>query len=158
DRGTHYFLGVSDLLDLAKSPKEHNILYRNNGDGTFTDVTEKAGLKGLGWGGDIAVFDYNEDGYLDVLVTNMFGRCQLYRNHRHGTHTEGTPGSLGETALGGAGCKAFGSNNDGRLDLFIVAMHSDMWVTVADSDTAIITENRKYGSFLGPLAVASIKA
>ena len=58
-----------------------NVLYRNNGDGTFTDVTEKAGLKGKGWGGDVAVFDYNEDGHLDLLVTNMFGASQLYRNN-----------------------------------------------------------------------------
>ena len=69
-----YHPGGADLWALAGSPKEHNILYHNNGNGTFTDVTQKAGLASKGWCGDVAVFDYDEDGYLDVLVTNMFGR------------------------------------------------------------------------------------
>jgi hypothetical protein len=42
------------------------------------DVTEKSGLKGTGWAADVAIFDYDEDGYLDVVVTNMFGAAQLY--------------------------------------------------------------------------------
>ena len=52
---------------MAGSPVEYNILYHNNGNGTFTDVTAKSGLKGKGWGGDVAIFDYNKDGYLDLL-------------------------------------------------------------------------------------------
>ena len=69
-----FFAGLNNLFDVAKSPREYNILYHNNKDGTFTDVTEKSGLKGLGWSSDAAVFDYNGDGHLDVLITNMFGR------------------------------------------------------------------------------------
>src|SRR5262249_22161406 len=78
---SHHYAGLGSLAELARCPKEYNLLYHNNGDGTFTDVTEKAGLKGKGWGGDVAVFDYNEDGWPDLLVTNMFGASQLYRNN-----------------------------------------------------------------------------
>src|SRR5262249_44580858 len=59
--------------------------------------------------------------------------------------------ALGRTSFGAVGCKAFDFNNDGRLDLFIVDMHSDMWVINADSQTLIIDEKRKYSSILGPL-------
>jgi hypothetical protein len=115
---------------------EFNILYHNNGDGTFTDVTDKAGLKGKGWGGDVAVFDYDEDGYLDLLVTNMFGRSQLYHNNRDGTFTDVTRTVLGRTSFGAIGSKVFDFNNDGKLDLLIVDMHSDMWMRPEDDPDA----------------------
>src|SRR5256885_8582970 len=105
-RGGNYE-GKADLGDVMTSPKESNTLYRNNGDGTFTDVTEKAGLRGRGWSGDVAAFDYDEDGHLDLLVANMFGRSWLYRNNGDGTFTEVGAGVLGRTSWGGTGCKAF---------------------------------------------------
>jgi hypothetical protein len=77
---------------------------------------------------DAGVFDYDEDGYLDVLVTNMFGASQLYHNEGNGTFVEVTRQTLGRTPWGGMGCKAFDCNNDGRLDVYIVDMHSDMWL------------------------------
>jgi hypothetical protein len=128
EKASHYFPGFPDFWQMATAPTESNILYRNNGDGTFTDVTAKAGLKGSGWGGDVAVFDYNEDGRLDLLVTNMFGASQLYRNNGDGTFTDVTREVLGRTSWGAIGCKAFDFNNDGHLDLFISDMHSDMWL------------------------------
>jgi len=122
-----YYTGVVDIYDLARSPKEYNVLYRNNRDGTFSDVTERAGMKGRGWGGDVAVFDYDEDGQMDLLVTSMFGRSQLYRNNGNGTFSDVTMKALGPTSFGSIGAKVFDFNNDGRLDLCIVDMHSDMW-------------------------------
>ena len=151
DQQGRYYPGVKDLFGLARSPKEYNVLYHNNRDGTFTNVTDKSGLKGLGWGGDVAVFDFDEDGWMDLAVTNMFGRSQLYRNNRDGTFSDVSREALGRTSFGAVGCKAFDFNNDGRLDLFIVDMHSDMWVINADSQTLIIDEKRKYSSILGPL-------
>src|SRR5262249_61494523 len=124
DASSRYYPGPASLLALGMAPIEYNILYHNNGDGTFTDVTEKAGLKGLGWGGDVAVFDFDEDGWPDVLITNMFGRSQLYRNNK-GVFTDVTEKKLGRTSWGGIGAKAFDFNNDARLDLFITDMHSD---------------------------------
>jgi hypothetical protein len=128
-RGSHYYPGVPEFEQLAASPVEYNVLYHNNGNGTFTDVTEKAGLKGKGWGGDVAVFDYDEDGRPDLLVTNMFGASQLYHNNGNGTFSDVTKDVLGRTSWGAIGCKAFDFNNDGRLDLMISDMHSDMWLT-----------------------------
>jgi enediyne biosynthesis protein E4 len=149
-----YYPGAETLADLAGSPKEYNVLYHNNGDGTFTDVTEKAGLKGQGWGGDVAVFDYDGDGRLDLLVTNMFGRSQLYHNNGDGTFTEVTRETLGRTSWGAIGCKAFDFNNDGRLDLLIVDMHSDMWMPL-DNPPLLVNlikrdHKKKYPRVTGP--------
>jgi enediyne biosynthesis protein E4 len=128
-----------------------NPLYRNNGDGTFTDVTEKAGLAGRGWGGDVAVFDYNDDGKLDLFVTNMFGASQLYRNNGDGSFTDVTKETLGRTSWGAIGCKAFDYDNDGRLDLFIADMHSDMWMPpTVDPRTTTDNLKIKYDKVTGP--------
>jgi hypothetical protein len=149
DQADKYFTGKPDLFQVAASPKEFNILYRNNGNGTFTDVTEKSGLKGLGWAADVAVFDFDDDGFLDVLITNMFGRSQLYHNNGNGTFTDVTLETLGRTPWGGMGAKVFDFNNDGKLDLFIVDMHSDMW-TPPDLDLSKVDEKRKYSYVTGP--------
>jgi enediyne biosynthesis protein E4 len=126
----NYYEGKESLADLMTSPKEHNILYRNDGKGSFTEVTDAAGLRGRGWAGDVAVFDYDEDGYLDLFVPSMFGRGQLYRNSGHGTFTDVTAETLGKTSHGAIGTKVFDYDGDGRLDLFVVDMHSDMWTGI----------------------------
>src|SRR5262249_239365 len=126
DAGSRYYLGPASLTKLVTMPREHNILYHNNGDGTFTDVTEKAGLQGDGWSGDVARFGYDGDGFLDLLVTNMFGTSHLFHNNGNGTFTEVTADALGKTSFGAIGAKAFDFNNDGKLDLLLVDMHSDM--------------------------------
>jgi hypothetical protein len=152
---SRYFPGTTSLRDLGRAPLEYNILYRNNGDGTFTDVTEKAGLKGKGWGGDVVVFDYNNDGYLDLLVTNMFGRSQLYRNNGNGTFTDVTQDVLKRTSFGAIGARAFGANNDGRLDLLIVDMHSDMWLPPEEDPLPAANKLdlfKKYPQFTGAWA------
>ena len=125
------------------SPREYNILYRNNGDRTFTDVTDAAGLRGRGWAGDVAVFDYDEDGFLDLFVPSMFGRGQLYRNSGHGTFSDVTRETLGqEPSHGAIGTKVFDYDGDGRLDLFVVDMHSDMWMGL-DLQTALAKTQRR---------------
>src|SRR5207249_1422944 len=74
DPKQRYWRGKEVLTrELMNCPPESNVLYHNNGDGTFTDVTEKSGLKGRGWSGAVVVLDFNDDGHLDVLITNMFG-------------------------------------------------------------------------------------
>ena len=123
-----YYPGKLNIGELMGSEREFNILYRNDGKGKFVDVTEQSGLKGLGWAADVAVFDFDGDGFLDVAITNMFGRAQLYRNKRNGTFVEVTKEVLGRTSCGGMGIHAFDFNNDGKLDLFMVDMHSDMWM------------------------------
>jgi len=148
DRTAHYYVGEADFWDLAASPKEFNLFYLNNGDGTFTDATGSAGLKGQGWGGDVAVFDYDADGWPDLFVTNMFGRSQLYRNGGKGRFQDVTAAVLPKTSWGAIGAKAFDYDNDGRLDLFIADMHSDMWMG-PDATLAEIEETKKYAHVTG---------
>jgi enediyne biosynthesis protein E4 len=146
--------GKGSLGSLMTSPVEYNILYHNNGDGTFTDVTAKAGLRGRGWAGDVAVFDYNDDGFLDLFVPSMFGRGQLYRNNGDGTFTDVTAETLGPTPHGAIGSKVFDYDGDGRLDLFVVDMHSDMWMGLDSRHTsqelATQTQHRRFLSPAGP--------
>ena len=91
-------------------------------------MTAGAGLRGRGWAGDVAVFDYDEDGLLDLFVPSMFGRGQLYSNGGNGTFSDVTAEALGKTSHGAIGSKVFDYDGDGRLDLFVVDMHSDMWM------------------------------
>src|SRR5438094_3049954 len=152
DKAAHYYPGEADFWKMAMSPKEYNVLYHNNKDGTFTEVTEKAGLKGKGWGGDVAVFDYDEDGKLDLFVTNMFGASQLYRNNGDGTFTDVTKEVLGRTSWGAIGSKVFDFNNDGHLDLYVVDMHSDMWLpTNVDPRKTDRDLKKKYPHVGGPM-------
>ena len=95
-----------------------NLLYRNNGDGTFTDVTEKAGVGDRGWGMGCVFGDYDNDGDPDLYITN-YGPNVLYRNDGDGTFTDVTEGAgVGDDRWGSAA--AFGDyDNDGDLDLYV---------------------------------------
>jgi len=104
---------------LDKSdPRYWNHLYRNNRDGTFTDVTEKAGLRGTGYGMGVASADYDNDGFPDVLVTT-YGGAYLYHNNRDGTFSDVTK-QTGLLTEGWTASAAFlDYDNDGLLDIFI---------------------------------------
>ena len=101
-------------------PDAGNRLYRNNRDGTFTDVTEKAGLKDAGWAMGVCVGDYNNDGFDDLFVT-YYGQNRLYRNTGNGTFTDVTEkaGLLQPGIHYASGCTFIETNRNGLLDLFV---------------------------------------
>jgi len=115
----------ASLPAMSKSGAEFwNRLYRNNRDGTFSDVTQKAGLAGEGYSMGAAVGDYNNDGNEDLFVAGVHGN-HLYRNNGNGTFTDVTQqaglagsGSLGRPAWSVAACW-IDYDNDGHLDLFV---------------------------------------
>lgn len=111
-------------------PEYWNRLYHQKADGSFEDVTEKAGLQGVGYGMGVAVGDYDNDGYEDLFVT-AYGGNRLYHNNGNGTFTDVT-----ETAgVGGSGWSSSAAwvdlDNDGLLDLVVVRYvtwdFSDIW-------------------------------
>jgi hypothetical protein len=101
------------------TPRLPNRLYRNRGDGTFEDVTKKAGVEGSGFGVMAAAADYDNDGHIDLFVVNV-GRSILYRNRGDGTFEDVTA----KAGLGQEGTSVAATfldyDNDGNLDLFLV--------------------------------------
>ncbi|HEX3435248.1 MAG TPA: VCBS repeat-containing protein, partial [Pseudacidobacterium sp.] len=112
------------LERLPEGAPPTNHLYHNNHDGTFTDVTAKAGLTATGWGQGVCVADYDNDGWEDIYIT-YYGKNRLYHND-HGVFTEVAEraGVAGSGKAWGTGCAFVDYNRDGRLDL-IVANYVD---------------------------------
>ncbi|MDE0087197.1 MAG: CRTAC1 family protein [Candidatus Poribacteria bacterium] len=101
----------------ANLPK--NLLYQNNGDGTFTDVTLKAGVGDTGYGVGCAAADINNDGYPEIYITN-FGSNRLYYNNGDGTFTDITEKAGVGDKRWGTGCAFLDYNLDGYVDLYVV--------------------------------------
>ena len=122
-----FFANGADLATMKKPPAQYsNRLFRNNGDGTFTDVTTKAGLTGTGFDVGVAVGDYDNDGHPDLFVAGAHGNT-LYHNNGDGTFTDVTS----KAGLDKSNDPEYGPmfavaaawvdvNNDGLLDLFVV--------------------------------------
>ena len=120
-----YVVNGAAIPSLEKDgPQYKNRLYHNNGDGTFTDVTDKAGVGGSGYGMGVAIGDYDNDGWPDIFLANVTGN-QLFHNNGDGTFTDVTA----KAGVGGGTYKGrkmwsvsaawLDYNNDGLLDLFV---------------------------------------
>jgi hypothetical protein len=117
------FLVNGTRLDgVAGASPPTNRLYHNNGDSTFTDVTQKAGLVRTGWGQSVCVGDYDSDGSTDLFISG-FGKNALYRNNGNGTFTEVAEkaGVANNRTRWGSGSAFLDYDRDGRLDLFVAS-------------------------------------
>jgi enediyne biosynthesis protein E4 len=119
------------LEGFPKGQEPHSHLFKNNRDGTFTDVTEKAGLAHTGWGQGVCIGDYDNDGYEDLFVS-YFGKNVLYHNNGNGTFSDVTDkaGVGGNGKRWNSGCAFVDYDRDGKLDLF-VANYIDMDLATA---------------------------
>jgi hypothetical protein len=117
-----FLVNGSSFDPAVRDRKPTSYLFRNNRDGTFTDVTAKAGLTHSGWGQACAVGDFDNDGFDDLFVT-YWGHNVLYRNNGDGTFTDVSvkAGVAGTGDRWGAGCCFLDYDRDGRLDLFVAS-------------------------------------
>ncbi|MGE5110927.1 MAG: CRTAC1 family protein [Acidobacteriaceae bacterium] len=161
----------------GKEPINH--LFKNNRDGTFTDVTDKAGLRRSGWGQGVCIGDYDNDGFDDLFIT-YYGNNALYHNNGDGTFTDVSvkAGVAGTRTRWGTGCAFLDYDRDGKLDLF-VANYIDLDLKTApvpesgpclykgvmvacgppglEGDTDILYHNNGDGTFTDVTDAAGIK-
>ncbi len=130
--------GQELTTDKTAKQKPTNHLFHNNHDGTFTDVTEKAGLVSTGWGQGVCVGDYDNDGFDDLYVTD-YGKNRLFHNLGNGTFREVAEqvGVAGSGKEWGTGCAFVDYDRDGRLDLIVANyVHFDLASTPAPGSEA----------------------
>ncbi|MBL8205793.1 MAG: CRTAC1 family protein [Blastocatellia bacterium] len=115
-----FFVNGTRLSGFPKGSEPTSKLYKNNRNGTFTDITKQAGLARTGWGQSVCIGDYDNDGFEDLFVS-YFGKNALYKNNGHGTFTDVSEkaGVAGQKTRWGAGAAFLDYDKDGKLDLFV---------------------------------------
>ena len=118
--GTRLSDGTRDEVKYAPGSAPSNRLYRNVRNGTFQDVTDRAGLRRTGWASSVCAGDYDNDGWTDLFLT-YYGRNVLYRNRGGGRFEDATAraGLAASAVRWGSGCTFVDYDRDGRLDLFV---------------------------------------
>ena len=127
--GEHvYYVGFKDAFDGHLKPlrTEKSLLFENQGDNRFADVTAKARLQDTGWSGDAAPIDVNEDGWPDLYTLNMQGHDEYFENQQGEYFLKKSRQVFPNTPWGAMGIEVFDFDNDGHMDIFITDMHSDM--------------------------------
>jgi hypothetical protein len=115
-----FLVNGSRLEGFAKGQEPISHLFKNNRDGTFTDITAKAGVGHAGWGQGVCIGDYDNDGFEDLFVS-YFGKNVLYHNNGDGTFTDVSEkaGVAGNGKRWNSGCAFVDYDRDGKLDLFV---------------------------------------
>lgn len=128
DTEQKYYVGMKDAFagHLKSERSEQSILYQNLGGMKFKDVSEETGLIDLSWTGDASPIDANGDGWLDLYVLSMQGHDEYYENDAGTGFIKKSRDVFPRTAWGAMGIKVFDFDNDGRFDIFVTDMHSDM--------------------------------
>ena len=126
------YVGLADAFLGHTHPDrfEYPVLYKNLGHNRFKDVTADVGLRPSGWGGDASFADLNGDGRPDLFLLNMQGHGHYFENSGGRSFVDRTAQHFPRTPWGAMGIKFFDFDNDGRPDLFITDMHSDMFETL----------------------------
>lgn len=126
--GYTFYVGMSDGFTghQHQDRAEASILFRNEGGNRFVDVSGQVGLRDTSWSGDASPIDVNGDGWLDLYVLNMQGTNEYYENVRGRRFVRKSREIFPRTSWGAMGIKVFDFNNDGRMDVYITDMHSDM--------------------------------
>jgi hypothetical protein len=145
-----YYVALPDAFHGHTHPEraEASILYRNMGGNKFKDVTREVGLVDKSWSGDAVVMDVNNDGWPDLYILDMQGENHLWLNEGGKHFRDATSSYFPKTPWGAMGAKVFDFNGDGRLDLFLTDMHSDMFTDIPRGDWA--AETRKSDSSAMP--------
>jgi hypothetical protein len=149
--GYRYYVAFEDAFSghLKPARAERSILYRNEGRNRFVDVSQRTGLVDLSWSGDASAVDVNDDGWLDLYVLNMLGNDEYYENVAGTRFVRKSRQVFPRTSWGSMGIKVLDFNNDGRLDVFITDMHSDMSETVGPEREKLKSEMKWPVSFRG---------
>jgi hypothetical protein len=126
--GYKYYVAIDKAFEghLKPALAESSILFHNQGGNRFVDVSKRVGLQDLSWSGDASAVDGNDDGWPDLYVLNMQGDDQYYENAGGKSFEKKSRQVFPRTSWGAMGIKVFDVNNDGRLDIYITDMHSDM--------------------------------
>ena len=143
----------------GRFPRTSNILYHNNGDGTFTDVSRQAGIADLqGTGMGLAIGDYDDDGFPDVFVSNDAMEHTLLHNNGNGTFTDhaleaGVAVSEDGQAVSGMGCDFSDYDNDGRPDITLTDLATEIWSLYRNEGKGMF----RYASLTSGLGALSAK-
>ncbi|HEV7519345.1 MAG TPA: CRTAC1 family protein [Thermoanaerobaculia bacterium] len=131
-----YYVAYEDAFHghLFPDRTEKSVLYRNLGHNRFADVSKAMHLEDGSWSGDAAIADWNGDGWPDLYVLNMQGDNHYYENVGGKSFVDATEKYFPKTPWGAMGIKIFDYNNDGRMDLLLTDMHSDMIADIAPPD------------------------
>ena len=126
--GYRYYVAVEDAFSGHLKPEraEQSRLFRNEGGNRFVDVSGATGLQDVSWSGDASPVDGNGDGWPDLYVLNMQGHDESYENAGGTRFVRRSREVFPRTSWGAMGIKVFDVDNDGRMDIFITDMHSDM--------------------------------
>jgi len=111
---------------LLRDRDEKSILFRNMGNARFENVNNQVGFDDVSWSGDATPIDANDDGWIDIYLLNMQGHDEYYENHEGKYFTKKSRELFPRTPWGSMGVKVFDYNRDGRLDLYVTDMHTDM--------------------------------